>query len=154
MPDKEQKLSNEPMVDLDTSGPGAKVELPEVEKEADKTYENEVKKDEANVTYDNEPADTLEKPDEQPDVREASVEGGTVEKSSDEKGSDKQQDNSKAVEEYSEGVKKRIAKLTKKMREAERQKEEALRYAQSIKQERDQFKTTADSLDKNSFDEK
>ena len=35
------------------------------------------------------------------------------------------------------------------MREAERQKEEALRYAQSIKQERDQFKTTADSLDKN-----
>ena len=149
MPDKEEKLSNEPMVDLDTSGPGAKVELPEVEKEADKTYENEVKKDEANVTYDNEPADTPEKPVEQPDVREASVEGGTVEKSSDEKGSDKQQDNSKAVEEYSEGVKKRIAKLTKKMREAERQKEEALRYAQSIKQERDQFKTTADSLDKN-----
>ena len=29
MPDKEEKLSNEPMVDLDTSGPGAKVELPE-----------------------------------------------------------------------------------------------------------------------------
>ena len=149
MPDKEEKLSNEPMVDLDTSGPGAKVELPEVEKEADKTYESEVKKDEANVTYDNEPADTPEKPVEQPDVREASVEGGTVEKSSDEKKSDKQQDNSQAVEEYSEGVKKRIAKLTKKMREAERQKEEALRYAQSIKQERDQFKTTADSLDKN-----
>ncbi len=36
MPDKEEKLSNEPMVDLDTSGPGAKVELPEIEKEADK----------------------------------------------------------------------------------------------------------------------
>ena len=35
------------------------------------------------------------------------------------------------------------------MREAERQKEEALRYADSIKQERDKFKTTADSLDKN-----
>ena len=32
------------MVDLDTSGPGARVELPEVEKEADKTYENEVEK--------------------------------------------------------------------------------------------------------------
>ena len=27
------------------------------------------------------------------------------------------------------------------MREAERQKEEALRYAQSVKQERDQFQT-------------
>ena len=45
MPDKQEKLSNEPMVDLDTSGPGARVELPETEKEADKTYENEVKKD-------------------------------------------------------------------------------------------------------------
>ena len=47
-------------------------------------------------------------------------------------------DNSKQIEEYSEGVKKRIAKLTKKMREAERQREEALRYAESIKKERDQ----------------
>jgi len=35
------------------------------------------------------------------------------------------------------------------MREAERQKEEALRFADSVKKERDQFKTTADSLDKN-----
>jgi len=149
MPDKEEKLSNEQMVDLDTSGPGAKVELPEVEKETDKTYEKEVKKDEASVTFDNEPSDTTEKSNEQSDSREVSAEGGTVEKSSDEKKSDKQQDNSQAVEEYSEGVKKRIAKLTKKMREAERQKEEALRYAQSIKQERDQFQTQATSLDKN-----
>ena len=44
MPDKEEKSSNEPMVDLDTSGPGARVELPEIEKEADKTYEKEEKK--------------------------------------------------------------------------------------------------------------
>ena len=149
MPDKEEKLSNEPMVDLDTSGPGAKVELPEVEKESDKTYENEVKKDEANVIYDNEPADTPEKSSEQPDVRESKDEGGKVEQKTSEEGSDKQPDNTREVEEYSEGVKKRIAKLTKKMREAERQREEALRYAQSIKQERDKFKTTADSLDKN-----
>ena len=46
---------------------------------------------------------------------------------SDGKEGDKQQDNSKQIEEYSEGVKKRIAKLTKRMREAERQKEEAIR---------------------------
>ena len=149
MPDKEEKRSNEPMVDLDTSGPGAKVELPEVEKEADKTYENEVKKDEANITYDDQPTDTPEKSDEQPVVRDEKDEGGKVEQSTSEKGSDKQEDNSKQIEEYSEGVKKRIAKLTKKMREAERQKEEALRYAQSIKQERDQFQNQATSLDKN-----
>ena len=63
--------------------------------------------------------------------------------------SDKQQSNSQEVEDYSEGVKKRIAKLTKKMREAERQKDEALRYAESVRKERDQFKTQATSLDKN-----
>ena len=149
MPDKEEKLSNEPMVDLDTSGPGARVELPEVEKEADKTFENEVKPNEPNITYDDQPADTAEKSDEQPVVRDKKNDGGEVTQKADEEKTDKQQDNTQAVEEYSEGVKKRIAKLTKKMREAERQKEEALRYAHSVKQERDQFQTQATSLDKN-----
>ena len=46
-------------------------------------------------------------------------------------------DNKKEIEEYSESVQRRIAKLTKKMREAERQKEEALRYAQAVKYEKD-----------------
>jgi chromosome segregation ATPase len=149
MPDKEETKSNEPMVDLDTSGPGARVDLPEVEKEAEKTFEKEEKSNEANVTYDDQPADTSEKPVEQSDVRDEKNEGGKVAQKTDEVKSDKQQDNTQAVEEYSEGVKKRIAKLTKKMREAERQKEEALRYAQSIKQERDQFQNQATSLDKN-----
>lgn len=149
MPDKEQKLSNEPMVDLDTSGPGARVDLPEVEKEAEKTFEKEEKSNEPNVTYDDQSADTSEKSVEQSDVRDEKNEGGEVAQKADEDKSDKQQDNTQAVEEYSEGVKKRIAKLTKKMREAERQKEEALRYAQSIKKERDDFQTQATSLDKN-----
>ena len=125
-------------VDIDTSGPGAEVELPEEKKEEtvveqpneDKTYENER---ETKLEDGGSADDSSEKPVEQ----SAGKEG------------DKQQDNSKQIEEYSEGVKKRIAKLTKRMREAERQKEEALRYADSIKKERDQFKTTADSLDKN-----
>ena len=149
MPNKEETKSNEPMVDLDTSGPGARVELPEVEKETEKTFEKEEKSNEANVTYDDQPADTSEKPVEQSDVRDEKNEGGEVTQKADEAKSDKQQDNTQAVEEYSEGVKKRIAKLTKKMREAERQKEEALRYAHSVKQERDQFQTQATSLDKN-----
>ena len=55
---KEDNLSKEPMVDLDTSGPGANVELPEKENEETKTYENEEKKNEANVTYDDQPADS------------------------------------------------------------------------------------------------
>ena len=125
-------------VDIDTSGPGAEIELPEEKKEdtvveqptEDKTYENER---ETKLEDGGSADDSSEKP---------------VEQSAGEQG-DKQKDNSKQIEEYSEGVKKRIAKLTKRMREAERQKEEALRYADSIKKERDQFKTTADSLDKN-----
>ena len=36
------------------------------------------------------------------------------------------------LDEYSEGVQKRIAKLTRKMREAERQKDEALGYAEKM----------------------
>ena len=38
------------------------------------------------------------------------------------------------LEEYSDGVKRRINKLTKKMREAERQKEEAIDYAKTVKE--------------------
>ena len=124
-------------VDIDTSGPEVDVQLPEEKTEEvveqpteDKTYENER---ETKLEDGGSADDTSEKPVEQ----SAGKEG------------DKQEDNSKQIEEYSESVKKRIAKLTKRMREAERQKEEALRYADSVKKERDQFKTTADSLDKN-----
>jgi len=140
---------NDKTVELDVTGPGANVELPEIENENDKTYENEVKKNEANITYDNEPNDTPEKPDEQPVLRDEKNEGGEVVQKTSEEGSDKQPGNIKDVEEYSEGVKKRIAKLTKKMREAERQKDEALSYANNVKRERDQFKNAATSLDRN-----
>ena len=124
-------------VDIDTSGPEVDIQLPEEKTEEvaeqpteDKTYENER---ETKLEDGGSADDSSEKPVEQSAVQEG----------------DKQEDNSKQIEEYSEGVKKRIAKLTKRMREAERQKEEALRYADSVKKERDQFKTTADSLDKN-----
>ena len=140
---------NDKTVELDVTGPGANVELPEIENDTDKTFENEVKKNEANITYDNEPNDTPEKSDEQPVLRDEKNEGGEVVQKTSEEGSDKQPGNIKDVEEYSEGVKKRIAKLTKKMREAERQKDEAIRFANNVKRERDQFKNAATSLDRN-----
>ena len=140
---------NDKTVELDVTGPGANVELPEIENDTDKTFENEVKKNEANITYDNEPVGSPEKSDEQLDVRDEKNEGGEVTKETVEAGSDKQPDNSKEVEEYSEGVKKRIAKLTKKMREAERQKEEAIQYARRVTEEKNELGKTATSLDKN-----
>ncbi len=51
------------------------------------------------------------------------------------------------MSEYSEGVKKRIAKLTHKMREAERQKEEAIEYAKNQKTNADKYRKRYESLD-------
>ena len=46
------------------------------------------------------------------------------------------------LEEYSVGVKKRIDKLTKKMREAERREQAAIDYAKQVKSESDKLKST------------
>ena len=50
-------------------------------------------------------------------------------------------------EEYSQSVKKRIDRLTKKMREAERQREEALKYAQGVQSEAEQVKAKLKAVD-------
>ena len=126
-------------IDIDTSGPEVEVKLPEEKtKEEDKTYESS----EDNIIT----SDSSEESSQQPDVQ--AKDGGSVQPAS-EQGSDKQKDNRQEVEEYSEGVKKRIAKLTKKMREAERQRDEAISFAERTKKERDEFKTQSISLDKN-----
>ena len=52
------------------------------------------------------------------------------------------------LEEYSKGVQSRIAKLTRKMREAERQREEAVSYAQSVTQQKNQAEKRLFKLDK------
>ena len=51
------------------------------------------------------------------------------------------------LEEYSESVKKRIAKLTHKIREAERQREEAINFAHSVKREKDQIESRLSRTD-------
>jgi len=53
------------------------------------------------------------------------------------------------MDDYSDGVQKRIAKLTRKMREAERQKEEAIQYAQSVQTENHDLKSRYDNLSSN-----
>ena len=52
------------------------------------------------------------------------------------------------LKEYSEGVQKRIAKLTRKMREAERQREEAVQYAQTVNQQKNAAEKRLSKLDK------
>ena len=52
------------------------------------------------------------------------------------------------LKEYSEGVQKRIAKLTRKMREAERQKEEAIAYAEAAYRSKGEMEGRLSKLDK------
>ena len=93
-------------VDIDTSGPEVEVALPE-EKKEEAVVEQPAEK-EIDKTYENERETKLEDGGSADDSSEKSLQ------QSDSEGSDKQEDQGKQLEEYSEGVKKRIAKLTKK----------------------------------------
>jgi len=124
MPDDKEKQQGK-LVDIDTSGPGAEVSIPE-EKKIEAEPEIEVKHEvtEDTAKSDDAPAES----DKQPDVQES--------KPQDEK-----------IEEYSDSVKKRIAKLTKKWREAERQKDAAVDYAQGVEQKRKAWESRYAKLD-------
>ena len=124
-------------VDIDTSGPGADIDIPE-----DKTYENEVEVSNENNEDTNKPADTSEKSDEQLDVRDDS--------NNKEQETTKQEDGK--LEEYSKGVQSRIAKLTRKMREAERREQAALEYAKSVEEKRKQLESRFQKSDLDNLD--
>ncbi len=61
----------------------------------------------------------------------------------------KVEESKQELNEYSEGVNERIAKLTRKMREAERQKEEAIQYAKSMQDQATKIKQGYDTLGNN-----
>ena len=124
MPEAEKKT-----VDIDTSGPEVDIDLPE-EKDP---KEVEVEKQE---TSDKEPETKVE---------EKPVEEKPVEEKQETKKEEKQEE----LEQYSEGVQKRIAKLTKKWREAERQKEAALDYAKGVQHEHTELKNKFSKLEPN-----
>ena len=102
-------------VDIDTSGPGAEIELPEEKDESvvntESSKEEKTEQPSEDKTYENERETKLE---------ETKTEADTS----------KKEDNE--LEQYSKDVKKRISKLTHKWREAERQREEALSYAEKM----------------------
>jgi len=100
-------------VDLDTSGPAMDVDVPETKEE------DIVEQKEAQV----------EEPTVRPVIDEKTSEDKTYEN---ERETKLEKKDDKELEQYSDSVQKRIAKLTKKWREAERQKDEALTYAQSV----------------------
>ena len=114
MPEEEKKT-----VDIDTSGPGAEIDIEEKKDEAvveQPEQEKENVEQGTDKTYENERETKLE-------------EGGEVEKKEEKKDDDK-------LEDYSKGVQSRIAKLTRKMREAERREKAALDYAKAVESKR------------------
>ena len=141
---------DEKTIDIDTSGPGVDIELPE-EKNKEKELENEATQDSAKSD------DTSKESDKQPDVQDSKLEEKVEEKkeTEDEKKVEEKQEaetkveEKKELEEYSEGVQRRISKLTKKWREAERQKEAALDYAKGVQYEHSQLKTKFSKLEPN-----
>ena len=130
-PKKVTEVKEEKTIDLDTSGPDVEVTLPE---EKDKTVVEikEEVKDEKPVEEPAKPDDAPKKLDEQPDVQESKPET---------------EDQKQELEDYGKGVKVRIAKLTKRMREAERQREAALTYAKSVQGEQRSLKDRLSKLD-------
>ena len=135
----------EDTIDIDTSGPGAEVTLDEPKEALTESSTQEISDDknkEEGVKYDNESNDSNEKSDEQLDVR------------TDENPKDENTEQKKELEEYSDGVKRRIAKLTKKMREAERREEAATVYAKSVLAEKEQLSSRLTKLDTGFVSEK
>ena len=127
----------EKTVDIDTSGPGADIEIKEEQKE-----EQNVESTENSV----ESVDSSEKPVEQPAVQESEPKQETQE-TSEEKKEEVKQEQKKDLDDYSEGVKRRIGKLTRKLREAERQRDEATSYAQTVLSEQEKLKSRLTKLD-------
>ena len=119
-------------VDIDTSGPGADINLQEDKKE------NEIEVSNETVENNTESNDSSEESNEQLDVQ--SNEQETEKKEEVKKEDDK-------LEEYSKGVQARIAKLTRKMREAERREQAAIEYARSVEEKRKQMETSFQKSD-------
>ena len=86
-------------------------------------------------------------PEKVEQVEEEKIEVEQVEEKPTEVKLEKKEDKDE-LKEYSEGVQKRIAKLTRKMREAERQREEAITFANSMKANADRLEKKMSTLDK------
>ena len=95
------------MVPIDTSGPDATIDIEETKDEAVIEQPEENKEQGTDKSFENE--------------RETKLE-------------EKKDDGE--LEDYSKGVQARIAKLTRKMREAERREQAAVEYAQAVEQKR------------------
>ena len=126
---QEEEKKNIPMVDIDTSGPEQEVEIQEDPSGI------EDKSDATDKTFENERETKLE---------EASSE--SQEASSEEQEAQKDAKDVE-LENYSKDVQRRIAKLTGKWREAQRQRDEAIAFARLQKEQRESLQKKYSSVE-------
>ena len=124
MPEEVKK--DVPMVDIDTSGPDAEVELQDEANESEAVESTENTSTEAVAT---EPQDASDEQQEKDQKKEE-------------------------LENYSKDVQRRIAKLTKKWRDAERQRDEALTFARAQKKLVEESNKKYSSLEKTSLEDR
>ncbi len=137
----------EKTVDIDTSGPDVDIKLPEEKETIHETTEDTTKSDDASQESDKQ-LDVRDSKDSEEPVQEKKEEVKEKQETKDEKQeTETKVEEKQELEEYSQGVQKRIAKLTKKWREAERQKEAALDYAKGVQYEHSQLKTRISRLE-------
>jgi len=127
--------------------------MPQEEKKGDLIDVGEEEGAEIKLDENNEPIKDVEEKKEEEKIEveevaqpEEKKEGGEIEVK--EEKEEKKDEKKEELEKYSEGVQKRISKLTRKMREAERQKEEAVVYAQSVKRDKEDLESKFSRLDK------
>ena len=129
--------------------------MPDVEKEKDKIKDLPSDGPDTEVTL---PEETIKegaqdvavpevKPEGEVEVKEEAPKQETETKELIQEEKPKEEAKEKEIDEYGEGVKKRIAKLTKRMRESERQRDEATRYARSVLGEQKTLKERLAKLD-------
>jgi hypothetical protein len=119
-----ESLQEQKTVDIDTSGPGAEINVPEEKDES--VVDTKEKEPTVTLTEEKETQPTEQEPETIKEIKK-----------------EQKQEDSK-LEEYSKGVQNRISKLTRKMREAERQRDSATEYARALENQRqlDQRKFT------------
>ena len=117
---QEENKNDVPMVDIDTSGEDTEVIL-----------ENPKPENEVETKEDSSPAPQAEEPKEE--KVEASDEKPEA------KQEEKPEEKKEELETYSKDVQRRISKLTKKWREAQRQADEALSFARNQKEQKEKL---------------
>ena len=115
---QEENKNDVPMVDIDTSGEDTEVILENPKSEVEVET-----KEESSPAPQESTEEKVEVSDEKPEATQE----------------EKPEEKKEELETYSKDVQRRIAKLTKKWREAERQKDEALSFAQNQKQQKEKL---------------